>query len=331
MFIRQGSNFPEIGIVQNALNTGTNFLPKLTVDGVFGQKSSARVKQFQSAKNLQADGVVGPKTFNALFVHMHLTSTITVTRKASNPAALPPAFGPPPPPVPQPFSFNPFVIDPRDVQWHAQVQAWREWVIRPIPKGPAPPLPADVPPSLSLPPKGLSVPPLPTETVVVSPGRNSTRVVPFTGANFQTTFAGNLKDGKFKQEFTVKLDFTKITGLIDTKAVQQELEIATSSNGDLEITHNVSVIPFKIIDFKGTSVDFKLAPLLMSSVSSSFDASQFGGIKSIVTFRPFGKGFELEVGGKIGPKFKLSHDDAGRATTSVYPMAVEGVIGFKFD
>lgn len=339
MLIKQGTNFNEIGVIQNALNVSTNFVPKLTVDGIFGPKSDSRVKQFQSAKNLAPDGAVGPKTLNALFVHMKLEALITVIKKPVNnppqpgftpPGFTPPSFGPPVPPSPS-FSFNPFVVDPRDLQWHAQVQAWREWVMKPIPKGPAPPLPADAPPSLSLPPQGLSVPLLPSETVNVSSGGVATRTVPFTGANFETAFTGNLKDGKFKQEFTVKLDFTKVTGLINTKAVEQEIEVGKTQKGDFEITHNVKVTPFKIINHEGNNVDFKLAPLLITSVNSSFDASQFGGIKSIVTFRPFGKGFEIEVGGKIGSKFKLSHDENNRATTSVYPLTVEGIVGFKFD
>jgi hypothetical protein len=203
--------------------------------------------------------------------------------------------------------------------------------MKPIPKGPAPPLPADVPPSLSLPPTRLSVPPLPSQTVVVPSGSTASRVVPFTGANFEAAFAGAPKDGKLKQEFTVRLDFTKMTGLIDTKKVQQEHEIGTTQKGDLEVSHNVRITPFKIVDAQGTVVDFKLAPLLVSSVSSSFDLSQFGGAKAVTTFRPFGKGFEVEVGGKFGSKFKLSHDETGKATTSVYPLAFEGTVGFRFD
>lgn len=328
MLIKQGSNLPEIGIIQNALNVSTSFAPKLTVDGAFGQRTDSRVRQFQQARNLQPDGIVGPKTLNALFVHMRLEAVITVTSKASKP--LPPAFGPPPPPPPPSFSFNPFIVDPRDIAWHAEVLAWNAWVMRPIPKGPTPPLPATIPPSLGLPLSGLSVPPLPSQAVAVPSGSTASRVVPFTGANFETAFAGALKDGKLKQEFTVKLDFTKVTGLIDTKVVQQELEIGTTQKGDLEVSHNVKITPFKIIDAQGTAVDFKLAPLLITSVTSSFDLSQFGGAKALVTFRPFGRGFEVEVGGKVGSKFKLSHDETGKATTSVYPFAFEGTVGFRF-
>jgi hypothetical protein len=37
--------------------------------------------------------------------------------------------------------------------------------------------------------------------------------------------------------------------------------------------------------------------LLATSVNSSFDASQFAGVKGVVTFHPFGRGFEVSVGG----------------------------------
>jgi peptidoglycan hydrolase-like protein with peptidoglycan-binding domain len=38
----------------------------LTVDGIFGPKTEAAVKNFQRAKGLTVDGIVGPHTWNAL-------------------------------------------------------------------------------------------------------------------------------------------------------------------------------------------------------------------------------------------------------------------------
>lgn len=45
-----------------AINT-----PKMTVDGIFGDKTVTGVKVFQTKHSLMADGIVGPKTWNAFF------------------------------------------------------------------------------------------------------------------------------------------------------------------------------------------------------------------------------------------------------------------------
>lgn len=333
MYISRGNNFKTVGLVQNALNFGTLFAPKLVVDGVFGPKTDTRVRQFQSAKGLTADGVVGPKTMNALFVHKKLEAVLSVARKLAKPK---PHIGPPlppSPPAPPGWQFNPFPIDPRDIEWHRQIQAFREWILKPIPKGPAPPLPDDVPPSMKLTPAGPSIPLLPTEKIRISRGSEVTRSVPITGANFETSieYPSGDKDKPYELKVTVKLDFAQMTGLKNLDAVEQELETGTTDKGEFEITHSVKITPTQIIDVHGDKVDFKLAPLLVTSVASSGAFSQFGGVKSVVTVRPFGKGFEIEVGGKIGPKFKLTHDEENRASTSIYPMAVEGTAGFKFE
>jgi peptidoglycan hydrolase-like protein with peptidoglycan-binding domain len=334
MLLRLGMRSGEVAHVQHALNLATRFTPKLKIDGIFGEKTDGRVRQFQSAKKLSSDGIVGPLSLNALFTGVRLEALIVVRPKSqANPSPLPPA--------PAPFVFNPFVIDPRDVAWHAQVQAWRIWVMKPFPKEPAPPLPATAPPSLSLPPTGLSVPPLPKQPVSipqVPPGGTVRLPVPFlTGANFETAVAAGFSDkespGKFKlklQEFKLKIDFAKVTGLSDSETVKAETELNTNDKGNLEIEQSVSISPFKIFSSEGTLADFKAAPLIVSALSSSFDVSQFAGVKAMATFRPFGRGFEIEVGGKLGPKFKLSHDENSAATTSAYPLVGEGTVGMTF-
>lgn len=42
-------------------------LPQKEVDGIFGAKTKLAVQRFQKANGLDADGIVGPKTTNALF------------------------------------------------------------------------------------------------------------------------------------------------------------------------------------------------------------------------------------------------------------------------
>ncbi len=62
---KAGDSGQEISMIQKALtlpwvNGGTK---ELTVDGEYGPKTEAAVKKYQSANELQADGVLGPRTF----------------------------------------------------------------------------------------------------------------------------------------------------------------------------------------------------------------------------------------------------------------------------
>lgn len=61
--IKYGSAGETVKTLQSALNrAGYN----LTVDGVFGAKTTTAVKDFQSKNGLTADGIVGPKTWDKL-------------------------------------------------------------------------------------------------------------------------------------------------------------------------------------------------------------------------------------------------------------------------
>lgn len=56
-----------IDIVQLALNNHPpSILPPLKVDGIFGPKTEARVREFQRSRGLKVDGAVGPDTRRAL-------------------------------------------------------------------------------------------------------------------------------------------------------------------------------------------------------------------------------------------------------------------------
>ena len=57
--LRRGNKGPAVKALQNLLNQwGAN----LNADGIFGAKTEAAVKDFQSTHKLTADGIVGPKT-----------------------------------------------------------------------------------------------------------------------------------------------------------------------------------------------------------------------------------------------------------------------------
>ncbi|MCP4419355.1 MAG: peptidoglycan-binding protein [Chloroflexi bacterium] len=65
--LKQGMYGNGIDIVQHALNNESpSTLPPLVVDGIFGPKTDARVREFQRNRRLNPDGVVGPDTRNAL-------------------------------------------------------------------------------------------------------------------------------------------------------------------------------------------------------------------------------------------------------------------------
>jgi peptidoglycan hydrolase-like protein with peptidoglycan-binding domain len=61
------------------------------VDGDFGRKTEAKVKEFQKANGLTADGIVGAKTWKALF-GADYPSTGTNLPKSMNPNASPNPF-----------------------------------------------------------------------------------------------------------------------------------------------------------------------------------------------------------------------------------------------
>lgn len=64
-YIKKGDSGSVVLAVQSALNAkGAN--PAVDEDGVFGTGTAAAVKTFQQKNDLDADGIVGPKTFAAL-------------------------------------------------------------------------------------------------------------------------------------------------------------------------------------------------------------------------------------------------------------------------
>ncbi len=64
--LRQGSKGPDVNILQAALNALPAANALLIVDGVFGAKTGARVREAQSALGIVIDGVVGPVTWSRI-------------------------------------------------------------------------------------------------------------------------------------------------------------------------------------------------------------------------------------------------------------------------
>lgn len=64
--LRQGNQGPGVAELQRRLNSHLKLVPALEVDGKFGPKTEAAVRQFQAGKGLGVDGLVGPQTKAAL-------------------------------------------------------------------------------------------------------------------------------------------------------------------------------------------------------------------------------------------------------------------------
>lgn len=67
---QNGSSGSDVGLIQKWLNGVRSRWPSiiaLTVDGKFGSRTEAAVKQYQSFVGLTADGKVGANTWNSLY------------------------------------------------------------------------------------------------------------------------------------------------------------------------------------------------------------------------------------------------------------------------
>lgn len=63
VYLERGSRGDAVRVLQSAL-VGAGY--ELDVDGAFGDDTDAAVRAFQEENDLDADGVVGPNTWNAL-------------------------------------------------------------------------------------------------------------------------------------------------------------------------------------------------------------------------------------------------------------------------
>lgn len=61
--LRQGSQGPDVGLLQGWLNNMPSDLQDLVTDGIFGPKTAAKVREFQKLMEIAPDAVVGPVTW----------------------------------------------------------------------------------------------------------------------------------------------------------------------------------------------------------------------------------------------------------------------------
>lgn len=66
-YLQKGNSGSAVMALQQALNNA-GVKPLLIVDGMFGNATNANLKKYQRSKKLTADGIAGPKTFEALNV-----------------------------------------------------------------------------------------------------------------------------------------------------------------------------------------------------------------------------------------------------------------------
>lgn len=71
--LRNGSDGPTVERLQSMLNF-VGGKDTLAVDGIFGPKTEAAVKQFQDNDDLAVDGIVGRETWTALLTRFLLSS-----------------------------------------------------------------------------------------------------------------------------------------------------------------------------------------------------------------------------------------------------------------
>lgn len=64
--LRRGARGLFVAYCQNLINARLRGQPAMWVDGLFGTETDTGVRRFQRARQLAADGVVGPLTWAAL-------------------------------------------------------------------------------------------------------------------------------------------------------------------------------------------------------------------------------------------------------------------------
>jgi peptidoglycan hydrolase-like protein with peptidoglycan-binding domain len=64
--VKKGAKGLQISMLQNLLNLKLESETDLSTDGIFGPKTEAAVRAWQTARQLGVDGICGPKSWTAL-------------------------------------------------------------------------------------------------------------------------------------------------------------------------------------------------------------------------------------------------------------------------
>jgi peptidoglycan hydrolase-like protein with peptidoglycan-binding domain len=81
--LERGMSGPDVKAIQDALNVQPGLKsPRVDARGVFGPKTDAKVREFQTLRHLKVDGIVGKNTRLALFPVGVATATIVGVRRS---------------------------------------------------------------------------------------------------------------------------------------------------------------------------------------------------------------------------------------------------------
>jgi hypothetical protein len=118
--LSRGMSGPDVRALQDVLNYQMRRGEPLKVDGIFGAKTDARVREFQKVNQLKADGMAGPKTQAHLYevtqvtlplfflpnLQLNLPTVGTGGKTGIQPPPLIPQLQWPGPPIPPPPPFT---------------------------------------------------------------------------------------------------------------------------------------------------------------------------------------------------------------------------------
>jgi hypothetical protein len=185
MLLKSGSTGSDVAAVQFAINTARKPAIPLKVDGIFGPKTLAMTREYQTTRGLKPDGVVGPLTLDSLFQAVTMTARVRMRMKDRNaiiaaPRAISGGLSNRPPP---PVWESPWMTEMRQAH-----EAFLKWMAQPAPKPPLP-RPPMAPPPINFPLGTMFGPPPLGQTQITLPGPPSPRSsaplpAPVSGADY---------------------------------------------------------------------------------------------------------------------------------------------------